>query len=272
MFLDSDAQHLRAGGYIFRVRRPLESEYPEVTLKFRHPDRYVAESRQMKSRRIRTDAKYEEDIKGPFVSLYSFSTTGDMGKKPVPSSLDDVSRLFPDLSTRLGAVDPGQKLSEVGSFTARELVITGATITIGAKPKVVSECALIVWYAHDGSATEPVVVELSYRYGDAKGRYEGDAAKCAADIFEIVQRELTEWVDPNPRTKTASCTDDPPQGPGSQVHHRASRRQPPGRRSPPARGVGGRLRGARAAPLRAGAAGGRPSATGDRPGARLGAG
>ena len=31
----------------------------------------------------------------------------------------------------------------------------------------------------------------------------GNTAKRAFDIFETLQRELTEWVDPNPRTKTA---------------------------------------------------------------------
>ena len=55
VFLDSDAQHLRAAGYIFRMRRPLNGKAPEVTLKFRHPDRYVAENRQMKSTRLRTE-------------------------------------------------------------------------------------------------------------------------------------------------------------------------------------------------------------------------
>ena len=157
----------------------------------------------MKSRRIRTEIKFEEDIKAPFVSLYSFSTSGDIGKKPVPSTLDDVSRLFPDLSKRLGDVDGRHALSEVNDFTARELVITGATMTIGTKPKVECECALIVWYDQNASADEPVAVEFSYRYGDAKGRYDGKAATRAFDIFATLQRELTEWVDPNPRTKTA---------------------------------------------------------------------
>jgi hypothetical protein len=203
VFLDTDVQHLRAGGYIFRVRRPVKDDQPEVTLKFRHPDRYVAESRQMKSRRIRTEIKFEEDIKAPFISLYSFSSTGDLGKKPVPSTLDDVARLFPDLSKRLGEVDDRHALSEVNDFTARELVIAGATMTIGTKPKVECECALIVWYEQKASADEPVAVEFSYRYGDAKGRYDGKTATRAFDIFETLQRELTAWVDPNPRTKTA---------------------------------------------------------------------
>ena len=203
VFLDTDAQHLRAGGYIFRVRRPLDGQQPEVTLKFRHPDRYVAESRQMKSPRIRTEIKFEEDIKAPFVSLYSFSSSAGLGKTPAPSTLKDVSRLFPDVSKRLGEVDGRHALGAVNNFTARELVITGATMRIGTKPKVECECALIVWYDQNGSATEPVAVEFSYRYGDEKGRYGGKAAKRAFDVFEMLQRELTEWVDPNPRTKTA---------------------------------------------------------------------
>ena len=48
VFLDSPGQHLRSGGYIFRVRRALDGDKAEVTLKFRHPDRYVAEGRQIK--------------------------------------------------------------------------------------------------------------------------------------------------------------------------------------------------------------------------------
>lgn len=203
VFLDTDAQHLRGGGYIFRVRRRLEGDRPEVTLKFRHPDRYVAESRQMKSRRISTTAKFEEDIKAPFVSLYSYSARGEMGDKAVPATLSDVARLFPDLSKRLGDVDGRLSLSEVNTFTARELVVTGGTMRISMKPKVDIECALIVWYDHKGAATEPVAVELSYRYGDSKGQYGGKAAKRAFDVFETLQGEMTEWVDPNPRTKTA---------------------------------------------------------------------
>ena len=203
VFLDTDAQQLRAGGYIFRVRRRLDGKRPEVTLKCRHPDRYVAESRQMKSRRISVTAKFEEDIKAPFVSLYSFSGRGEMGDAPIPSTLSDLTRLFPDLSTRLGDIDGRVSLSEVNGFTARELLVTGATMRIGTKPKVEIECALIVWYDKNGSATDPVAVEFSYRYGDAKGDYSGKVARRAFDIFETLQRELTGWVDPNPRTKTA---------------------------------------------------------------------
>jgi hypothetical protein len=101
-FLDSQARHLWGGGYVLRLRRTLEGSRPEVTLKFRHPDRYVAESRQMKSRRIRATVKFEEDIKAPFTSLYGFSTRGRVGRKSVPETLDAAYALFPDLPKRLG--------------------------------------------------------------------------------------------------------------------------------------------------------------------------
>jgi hypothetical protein len=203
VFLDSQAQHLRAGGYIFRVRRALDGSRPEVTLKFRHPDRYVAEGRQMKGRRIRTETKFEEDIKGPFVSLYSFSTRGRVGRTDVPATLDGVASVFPDLSKRLGKTDQGLSISEVNGFTARELVISGPMLRIGSTPKVKVECALIVWYDHNGAADDPVAVEFSYRYGNAAGQYSGKVARRAFNIFEAMQKELTAWIDPSPRTKTA---------------------------------------------------------------------
>jgi hypothetical protein len=203
VFLDSEAQHLKAGGYIFRVRRGLDGGQPEVTLKFRHPDRYVAAARQMKGLNIETKTKFEEDIKAPFVSLYSLSTRGRVGKKGVPTSLNDVSRLFPDLSKRLAQTDDGVTLSEVNHFTARELVIIGPTLRVGTKPKVNLECALIVWYDQNGAAEKPVAVEFSYRYGNPDGEYGGKTARRAFDIFAAMQSDLTDWIDPHPRTKTA---------------------------------------------------------------------
>ena len=203
VFLDSDAQHLRQGGYIFRLRRGLDGGQREVTLKFRHPDRYVAEARRMNGWNIDAKTKFEEDIKAPFVSLYSFSTCGRVGKKGVPTSLRDVSRLFPDIAKRIANTDNGVTLSVVNGFTARELVITGPMLRVGTTPKVYLECALIVWYDQNGAADAPVAVEFSYRYGSPDGYYGGKVARRAFNIFAALQSDLTEWIDPNPRTKTA---------------------------------------------------------------------
>lgn len=201
-FLDSQARHLWAGGYVLRLRRTLEGSRPEVTLKFRHPDRYVAESRQMKSRRIRATVKFEEDIKPPFVSLYGFSTRGRVGRKDVPETLEAVTAIFPDLSKRLGKFDGSLKLRTVKGFTAREIVVTGPILTIGTKPRVEIECALIVWYDHHDSNNSPVAVEFSFRYGSSTGMYSGKVARRAYNIFEVLQHNLPEWVETNSTTKT----------------------------------------------------------------------
>jgi hypothetical protein len=202
-FLDSQARHLWAAGYVFRIRRRLEGGRPEVTLKFRHPDRYVAESRQMKSPHIRTEIKFEEDVKPPFISLYGFSTKGRVGRKDVPHTLEAVTAMFPDLKKRLGKVDGGLTLRPVNGLTVREVLVTGPFLTIGAKPHVEAECALIVWYDHRRTASHPVAVEFSFRYGNSSGRYSGKVANRAFNVFEMLQRDLGDWVDPSSSTKTA---------------------------------------------------------------------
>ena len=202
-FLDSQARHLWAGGYVLRLRRTIKGSRPEVTLKFRHPDRYVAESRQMKSRQIRATIKFEEDIKTPFVSLFGFSTRGRVGRKSVPETLGAAYALFPDLPKRLAKNDGSLKLRTVNGFTARELVLTGPILTIGTKPRVEIECALIVWYDHQQKSDAPVAVEFSFRYGNTSGRYSGKVARRAFNIFEALQHNLPEWLESKSTTKTA---------------------------------------------------------------------
>jgi hypothetical protein len=202
-FFDTDNQQLRENGYMFRVRRSMKTGEPEVTLKFRHPDRYIAEKRQMKSPHTQAHVKFEEDIKGPFNSFYSHSGTGKIGKKALPSTLSDIARLFPDLAKRLANRRDGKlAVSEVRGFTASELVISGAAFRIGSSLRTPVQCALIVWYDHKGSPTDPVAVEFSFRYGDQNGQYGGKTSKRAYDIFQVLQKDFATWIDPNPRTKT----------------------------------------------------------------------
>jgi hypothetical protein len=46
-------------------------------------------------------------------------------------------------------------------------------------------------------------VEFSYRYGHPGGRYSGKVARRAFNIYEVLQRDLTDWVDSHSITKTA---------------------------------------------------------------------
>ena len=203
VFLDSDAQLLRANGYIVRVRRALGGRRADITLKFRHPDRYVAESRRLKDRRARTTSKFEEDIKAPFASFYSLSFCGEVSSKRNPSTVGDVVLFFPGLEKRFDAAEATQRVTEVNGLTSRELVITGGSLQIDSNLKTYAECALIVWYDENGSNTAPVAVEFSYRYGDAAEKYRGRSARRAHDVFQVLQNDLGSWVDPNSRTKTA---------------------------------------------------------------------
>src|SRR5688500_10152818 len=89
--------------------------------------------------------KFEEDIKPPFTSLFSYSTTVPVDKKWSARRLRDLRRLFPDVRARLDEYSDDEALAPVG-FAARELVIEGATFRLGKSPKVDAECGLIVWY------------------------------------------------------------------------------------------------------------------------------
>src|SRR5207249_902896 len=75
-FYDTGGRHLHSNNYLFRERVDVDAEEREVTLKFRHPDRYVSQDRDMAAARPEVGVtKFEEDIKLPFTTLYSFSTT-----------------------------------------------------------------------------------------------------------------------------------------------------------------------------------------------------
>jgi hypothetical protein len=203
-FFDTSDQDLNQAGYIFRQRDDVDGGNREITLKFRHADRYVAQSRDMKSaRRPKARTKFEEDIKGPFISLYSFSTTLGVDDGTALTTLGEIARLFPDIRERLHEFRPNRTLAAVNHFTAREVVIAGGRLQIGRTPKIVAECALVVWYNDKGRHDKPVAVELSFRYGDKAGNYGGGMSRRAFDVFHALPKKLTGWVDPKPRTKTA---------------------------------------------------------------------
>jgi hypothetical protein len=203
-FLDTRDRRLNGADYIFRERRELDDTTREMTLKFRHPDRFLAQARDMTpAGAAKAKTKFEEDIKAPFISLYSFSTTIGVADSARWSAIKDLVKQFPDLDKRLGDIDQAERLQTVNDFTARELVLHGGAVQIGKTPDVDAEWALIVWYDERGDHASPAAVELSYRYGDKNESYGGGLTRRAYDIFTVLQSDLKRWVDPNPRTKTA---------------------------------------------------------------------
>jgi hypothetical protein len=203
-FYDTEDRCLRANNYAFRERIDLSSGDREVTLKFRHPDRYVAQDRNMHATdRDAGETKFEEDIKPSFEKLYSFSTKQEIEVGKELNKLNDPGRLFPDFKKRLPGYRDDERIVPVGGFTVSELVVTGADFEIRKEPKREAECALIAWYNANGKANEPAVVEFSFRYGDKEEEYDGETAQRAFDVFGRLQNLSEDWIDSEGPTKTA---------------------------------------------------------------------
>ena len=202
-FFDTDEHRLHGDSYIVREREDAETGERQVTLKFRHPDRYIASDRSMdaaKAADVKT--KFEEDVKPPFTSVFSFSTTQPLESGQVLKQLGDVAELFPGLSDALEDLPHDAPLILVKDFVGREVVLEGATLMLGSRD-MAAECALVVWYDERDQDTTPVVVEFSFKYGDEEEQYRASVAKDAYAILGLVHTGLESWVDPHPRTKTA---------------------------------------------------------------------
>jgi len=180
----------------------------EITLKFRHRDRYISQAREMKDKDGKDKKqKFEEDVKVPiFVSLYSFSNKIKIKQDKNINKLNDPGRLFPDLPKQLGKdYDKYREITVVNNFTAHQIVFDGTNFPIEDKTDLQCECAVIVWY--DGQPNEkPVVAEFSFKYKDESEteNFSSEAAQKTYDVFQVLQEDksLAKWVDLEGPTKT----------------------------------------------------------------------
>lgn len=208
-FYDTPDCLLRREGYVFRERRPVGRGPREVTLKFRHPDRYLAQDRALAAKGDKAArTKLEEDVKTAgglaFRSLFSLSATKEVGKKGAYERLADVLAAFPRLGGALAHHEEAA-LAPVGAFTARELVVTGARFRVRRSPGVDAECALIAWHDHEAGRARPEVVEFSFRYRAERERFTRRMAGRAYEAFAALQSpgRLGGWLAPESPTKTA---------------------------------------------------------------------
>jgi hypothetical protein len=202
-FFDTSDNGLNRQRYIFRERVDVDSGEREVTLKYRHPDRYVAQDRDMDSSIDKdTKTKFEEDIKPPFVSVFSYSTTAPIGRDAAFGLVDHVVELFPGCSDHLRGIRSGDPIAIVGEFTARELVLEGGSLLLG-KRDAEAECAMVIWHDDDDPATPPVCAEFSFKYGGEDEDYRGSVARDAHDVLSLLHTDLPDWAHSEPKTKTA---------------------------------------------------------------------
>jgi hypothetical protein len=201
-FFDTEAHGLNAARYVFRERIDVDTGAREVTLKFRHPDRYVAADRDMGAKVDgEVETKFEEDIKPPFVSVFSYSTSVPVDSDADFSKVDDVVELFPGLRGELRK-DVDGKLRVVHEFCARELVLVGAFLLLGRRD-IEAKCAMVFWHDAQANESTPVCVEFSFKYGDDDEDYQGTVTRDAHDVLQTLNSELKDWVHPDPTTKTA---------------------------------------------------------------------
>jgi len=202
-FYDTSDLSLYHTNYIFRERRDLLSDEREVTLKFRHPDRYFSQDRDMLSRKIGSgELKFEEDIKAPFLQLYSFSSTQPVKNGLGFTKLKPVLKLYPGLKPQLNALGDNESLSVVNNLSVREMVITGSALILSEDPSVHAECALIVWYDANEPGKDPIIVEFSFRYRNKKEKYDRETTELAYSLFLSIQQGMKSWIDDKNPTKT----------------------------------------------------------------------
>jgi hypothetical protein len=203
-FLDTEDRLLDGNRYLFRERVDVETDEREMTLKFRHPDRYVAEDRDMDAEKGHDDVetKFEEDVKPPFVSVFSYSTTVVVDADREFERLGAVFDFFPGLADGLRDPASDGALTVVRDFCARELVLEGAFLLLGRRDAE-AECAMVIWHDDaDGESATPCCVEFSFKYGDDDEDYKGSVARDAHDVLRALAAELPEWVHPEPTTKS----------------------------------------------------------------------
>ena len=203
-FLDTSEQELRRNDYVLRERIDPDKDQRKITLKFRHPDRYVSQDRDMRpADGLKRDWKFEEDIKPRFDRLFSYSSSVVVEDDLPLKSLGDVAGLYPGLPEEIDGFTASVPLETVGDgFIAWELVVKGTSFQVRKDPEVMAECSLTLWYDEE-QAKRPVVAEFSFKYEGDEDKFSGKMSRRAYDAYLAIQDNLKDWVAPDSLTKTA---------------------------------------------------------------------
>ncbi len=202
-FFDTADRWLRASDYVVRERVDLENGQRELTLKFRHPDRFISQDRDMKpAEEFSIDMKFEEDIKAEVSVALQLLQHHRARRRRALETVKDVCKLFPGLAAASDAIPKDEALIVVGDFTGYERVVKGTTFQIRKDPQVFAECSLTLWYEQE-QGEAPILAEFSFKYEDPKEDYTATMARRAYDAFIAMQDELGDWLDADSMTKTA---------------------------------------------------------------------
>ncbi|MCA9950767.1 MAG: hypothetical protein KDE48_14050 [Anaerolineales bacterium] len=221
-YLDTPAFALRQNGYILRLRQEMEAAKQfKLTLKYRHPDRYLASETQvlasaMAEVKYREDdddieTKFEEDILLHSASKFAYSTSIRMNGRPNLNALADAIDIFPGLETL--PIPDDTPMAKVNGFTAQEVKRESGKIDFDMKPKI--KPCLSFWYLSDEAGGYPLVTEFSFDYDvldeeherlikhpDRLEHFPLPVVENANIFFNAIQSHLS-WFDLTGSTKTA---------------------------------------------------------------------
>jgi hypothetical protein len=159
-YLDTSRYDLNAEKFLFRVREEKETNEYNVTLKCRHPDRYVSALYDLSSSMKNMKTKFEEDIITPFVSKFSLSAEFQDKREPKFDTIEEFRTLFPKLNG-LDKVPSTESLKKVNNFEAVEISCKFGKIVFENKKDV--NAYLNLWYISNEKKV-PVIVEFTYNY------------------------------------------------------------------------------------------------------------
>jgi hypothetical protein len=158
-YLDTDAHELNDNKFLFRIREEKKTDEYGITLKCRHPDRYISASHDLTSSRKDVKMKFEEDVVTPFISKFSLSATLKEVQKPEFGTFKELLSVFPGLSLDIGAEE---SLNKVNNFEAIEVACEIGKIIFAGEKSVKSY--LNLWYIPT-EEKPPRIVEFTFDYG-----------------------------------------------------------------------------------------------------------
>jgi hypothetical protein len=160
-YLDSSDFRLNSKNFFLRLREDEKSIKYDVTLKCRHPDRYISSAYDLSDLKM-YDTKFEEDIIAPHISKFSMSVNFEDDREPKFGSIEKLRSIFP----RLISKDLGHgKLLKVNNFEAKEISIKIVYDGKKGNKKDDNKVTLFLnlWYSPNDEST-PVIVEFTYSY------------------------------------------------------------------------------------------------------------
>jgi hypothetical protein len=162
-YLDTPTFKLKRNSFFLRIREYEVNKPFEITLKCRHPDRYLVCTFDFSNSSKDMSIKFEEDIAIPFSSNFSLSASFNISSLHRFTNFKDLKRIFPNLNI-LG-IDEKDRLEKVNEFEAREVVFQAGTFELTGKHSL--NTFLTLWYKTDSNtrSSTPLVAEFTFRYG-----------------------------------------------------------------------------------------------------------